>query len=131
MAAIVDSYQELVKSQSNLPATSAFHVFTQLKELSRCGLNVTLVEQFAHCLGVFPVGSLVELNTGEVAIVLTHCRSKRTLPLVMVFLDADKKVYPEPEERDLRLLKPGPDSVPYTIDLPHGAYGVDITQYYL
>jgi len=26
-----------------------------------------LVEQFIRCIGIFPVGSLVELNTGEVA----------------------------------------------------------------
>lgn len=109
MAAIVDSYQELLKARSNLPSSGMLQIFNQLKELARCGLNVTLVEQFAHCIGVFPIGSLVELNSGEVAIVLTHCRSERTLPLVMVILNAEKKPYEEPEKRDLRLLKPGPD----------------------
>ncbi len=133
MAAIVDSYQELGRLQPHSPATRTFQIFNQLKELSRCGLNATLVEQFAHCIGVFPVGSLVELNTGEVAIVLTHSRSKRALPSVMVVLDANKQPYETPETRDLKLLLPGPDGVPYTIaqDLPLGAYGVDVKKYYL
>ena len=132
MAAIVDSYQELARSP-NSPTTRTSQLFNQLKELSRCGLNAMLVEQFAHCVGVIPVGSLVELNTGEVAIVLTHSRSRRSLPAVMVVLDANKKPYETPEKRDLKLLKPGPDGVLCTIvqDLPHGAYGIDVKRYYL
>lgn len=133
MAAIVDTYLELIRSQSGLPSTRAHQVFSKLKEMSYGGLNVTLVEQFEYCIGVFPVGSLVELSTGEVAIVLTHSRSKRSLPSVLVVLDANKQPYEIPETRDLLLLKPGPDGSPYTIiqDLPHGAYGVDIKKYYL
>ena len=133
MAAIVDSYQKLVRSQPNSPTTRTSQVFNQLKKQSSCGLNATLVEQFAHCVGFFPVGSLVELNSGEVAIILTHSRSKRSLPEVMVVLDANKKPYDAPETRDLKLLKPGPDGNPYTIaqDLPHGSYGIDIKKYYL
>lgn len=133
MAAIVDNYLELCKSQANAPSNSAFQVFNQLKTLARYGLNATLVEQFAHCLGFFPVGSLVELNSGEVAIVLSHSRSKRSLPSVMVILDANKQPYTMPETRNLRLMKPGPDGAPYTIvqDLPHGAYGIDSASHYL
>jgi HD-GYP domain-containing protein (c-di-GMP phosphodiesterase class II) len=133
MAAIVDCYQEFAQVQTDSATTTTLQIFNHLKTLSQSGLNAALVEQFAYCIGVFPVGSLVELNTGEVAIVLTHCRSKRTLPLVMVILNADKKPYAEPEKRDLRLLKPGPDGIPYTIvrDLPITAYGIDVKQYYL
>ena len=133
MAAIVDSYQELIRSQPNSPTTKTSQVFNLLKKQSSYGLNATLVEQFAHCVGFFPVGSLVELSSGEVAIVLTHSRSKRSLPEVMVVLDTNKKPYDSPETRDLKLLKPGPDGNPYTIvqDLPHGAYGIDINKYYL
>jgi len=133
MAAIVDYYLELATSHPGLPSTSAFRVFNQLKESSRYGLNATLVEQFAHCIGVFPVGSLVELNSGEVAIVLTHSRSSRSLPTIMVVLDAHKKPYEVPETRDLKQLNPGPDGIPYTIvrDLPFGAYGIDVKNNYL
>ncbi len=133
MAAIVDVYLELIRSQSGSPAARSLQVFSQLKGMSLSGLNATLVEQFEYCIGVFPVGSLVELNTGEVAIVLTHSRSRRSLPTVMVILDDNKKPYETPETRDLRLLKPDSKGVPCTIiqDLPHGAYDIDIKKYYL
>lgn len=96
MAAIVDSYQELLRSQPNSPTTRTSQILNQLKKLSSCGLNAILVEQFTHCVGFFPVGSLVELNSGEVAIVLTHSRSKRSLPEVMVILDSNKQPYEAP-----------------------------------
>ena len=97
------------------------------------GLFCKLVEQFTQCIGMFPVGSLVELNTGEVAIVLTHNRTQRFLPSVMIICDAQKKPYDTPITLDLRTTAPGPGGVQYTItrDLPQGAYGIDAKQYYL
>jgi len=48
-----------------------------------------LVEQFIRCIGIFPVGSLVELNTGEVGVVIAQNVTKRLLPRVMVIRDAE------------------------------------------
>ena len=31
-----------------------------------------LVEQFIRCIGIFPVGAVVELNSGEVAVVIAQ-----------------------------------------------------------
>jgi HD-GYP domain-containing protein (c-di-GMP phosphodiesterase class II) len=133
MAAIVDCYGEFVEVRPGFPPVSAFQAFNELKELSRDGLNAMLVEQFAHCVGMFPVGSLVELNTGEVAIVLSHGRTQRFLPSVMIILDVKKQPYDTPLTLNLRSADPAPSGVPYSIayDLPHEAYGVDTKQYYL
>ena len=48
-----------------------------------------LVEQFIQCIGVFPVGSVVELNTGEIAIVIAQNLTRRLQPRVMVVEDGD------------------------------------------
>jgi hypothetical protein len=48
-----------------------------------------LVEQFIRCIGIFPVGALVELNTGEVGVVIAQNLTRRLLPRVMVIRDAD------------------------------------------
>ena len=45
--------------------------------------------------------SLVELNTGEVAVVVSQNRSRRLKPRVMLVLDQDKKPYPNPIMLDL------------------------------
>lgn len=54
-----------------------------------------LVEQFIRCIGVFSVGSVVELNSGEVGIVLSQNASQRLKPRVMVVLGPDgQRMYP-------------------------------------
>ena len=133
MAAIVDCYEELITEQSGIPGLKPFHAIKELKENAQNGLNYILVEQFAHCIGMFPVGSLVELNTGEIAIVLTHNRTQRFLPSVMIICNANKKPYDNPVTIDLRSADPGPGGVQYAIakDLPQGAYGIDAKKYYL
>jgi hypothetical protein len=47
-----------------------------------------LVEQFIQCVGVFPVGSVVELNSGEVAVVIAQNMVRRMQPRIMVVRDA-------------------------------------------
>ncbi len=133
MAAIVDCYEELIKTDVNLPATRPYDALRELKDSAYRGLNSALVEQFAQCIGIFPVGSLVELNTGEVAIVLTHNRTQRFSPSIMIIYDGKKQPYDEPRTLDLRKAGPAPNGALYAIvsDLPQDAYGIDAKQYYL
>lgn len=133
MAAIVDCYEELIWGQPGMPGMRPFHAIKELRDNAQNGLSYLLVEQFAHCVGMFPVGSLVELNTGEIAIVLTHNRTQRLLPRIMIICDAKKKPYDAPLTVDLRTAGPSPSGIQYAIanDLPQGAYGIDAKQYYL
>ena len=133
MAAIVDCYEELIWGQPGMPGLRPFHALKELRSNAQNGLSYVLVEQFAQCIGMFPVGSLVELNSGEVAIVLSHNRTQRFFPRIMIICDANKKPYDAPLTLDLRSAGANPAGVPYTIvnDLPQGAYGIDAKKYYL
>ena len=74
-----------------------------------------LVEQFIQCIGVFPVGSVVELNSGEVAVVIAQNMVRRMQPRIMVVKDA--KGNPLIPYKMLDLMKEpkvGPDE-PYRI----------------
>ena len=44
-------------------------------------------EQFIRCIGIFPVGSLVKLNSGEIGVVIAQNPAKRLQPRVMVVRD--------------------------------------------
>lgn len=92
-----------------------------------------MVEQFIQCLGPYPVGSFVELNTGEVAVVLEHNRIRRLKPKVMVVLDADKKSYASPMMLELINNPLAFNQQPYEIknSLPDGAYEIDLKDFYL
>ena len=60
-----------------------------------------LVEKFIQCTGIYPVGSTVELNTGEVGIVIAQNLARRLQPRVMVILDAGLKPIRPPVILDL------------------------------
>ena len=116
-----------------MPGLRAFEAFKELRGNGQSGLNLALVEQFAQCIGVFPIGSLVELNTGEVAIVLTHNRTQRFFPRIMIICDTKKNPYDTPITVDLRKTVLSPAGIAYGIakDLPQGAFGIDAKKYYL
>ena len=134
MAAIVDIYENMIAKGMSDPDSpvSPFEAIKILWDLRRTWLNATLVQQFAHCVGLFPVGSLIELNTGEVAIVLTQSRTNRMQPTIMVVLDKDKQPYNEPITLDLAT-NPESNSIAYEIvrDLKPAAYNIDPEKYYL
>jgi putative nucleotidyltransferase with HDIG domain len=43
-----------------------------------------LTEQFIRCIGVYPIGSVVQLNTGDTAVVITRNRERYLRPRVVV-----------------------------------------------
>lgn len=132
MAAIVDCYRELTMGED--PKTSPPYVALEMMHgWAGRFFHPTLLEQFIQCVGIYPVGSLVELNTGEVAIVIGQSRVRRLRPRVMAILDPKKKPYAAPKMIDL-IHEPLSDSgISYEITrgLEHGMYGVDPKDYYL
>jgi len=134
MANIVDTYERFTNKApgTNALTSTSFEALKMFWSLTSRWLNITLVEQFIYCIGVCPVGSLVELNTGEVAIVLAHNRTKRLLPRIMVVLDANKQPHKEPWPLDLATSPQNAEGLVYEItqDLERGAYGINTKDYY-
>jgi hypothetical protein len=92
-----------------------------------------LVQQFVSSVGVFPVGSLIELSSGEVAIVVAHNKLRRLKPRVLVVTGPDKKPLPHPAMVDL-LYDPrvgDAENVFIKRGLAHGAYGLELGDFYL
>ncbi len=56
-----------------------------------------LVEQFVQSVGVFPVGTLVELSSGEVAVVVAQNRVRRLEPKVLMLTWPDKRPLSNPD----------------------------------
>ena len=88
MAAIADSFDALTTARPYAEALSPSSAVSFLYKERGSGFHAELVEQFIQCVGVFPVGSVVELNSGEIGIVITQNLVRRLKPRVMVVLDA-------------------------------------------
>jgi HD-GYP domain-containing protein (c-di-GMP phosphodiesterase class II) len=88
MAAIADTFDALTALRPYAEPLSPSSALSYLYKERGAGFHADLVEQFIQCVGVFPVGSVVELNSGEVGIVITQNLVRRLKPRVMVVLDA-------------------------------------------
>jgi hypothetical protein len=85
-----------------------------------------LVEQFVRCIGFFPVGSVVELNSGETGIVISQNSAKRLQPRVMVVRDAKGQPLRPQKLLDLARLPMVTSDEPYRVrrTLEYGKAGV-------
>jgi hypothetical protein len=93
----------------------------------------TLVEQFIQCVGIYPVGSLVELNTGDIGIVIAQNRVRRLQPRIMLLMDGLKEKYKTPISLDLLNEPVAYGNTVYQIkkSLPPNSHGIDPREYYL
>jgi cyclic di-GMP phosphodiesterase len=89
IAGIVDTFDMLTAPAPygmQMPPSNALNVLFQNRGTQ---FHAALVEQFIQCVGAFPVGSVVELNSGEIGVVITQNLVKRLQPRVMVVQDAN------------------------------------------
>jgi HD-GYP domain-containing protein (c-di-GMP phosphodiesterase class II) len=99
---IVDVYDAMVSRRGALPAMIPHDAVRQLFLAGEGGqFEKALVEVMIRSIGVYPVGSLVRLNTGEQAVVIGVNPQQRLKPLVKVTTDPQGGSYPTPIKIDL------------------------------
>ncbi len=131
---IVDSYDAMITPRPYRAALSRHDTLQRLYRDRGRLYQEELVEQFMQCLGVYPVGSLVELSSGEVAIVMGQNPTRRLRPTLMLLTGADKALRPHFEPLDLMLAdKAGLPQAELQIvrGLQPGAYGLEPGELYL
>jgi HD-GYP domain-containing protein (c-di-GMP phosphodiesterase class II) len=134
MTAICDCFAALITPRAYANPAAPQEALMNMFQWAGTAFPEALVEQFVQAVGVFPIGSLVELSTGEVAAVLAHNRVKRLEPRVLVLTGADKNPLSKPKELDLhRRAKEGTKAPQARIvrGLPAGAYGLKLKDYYM
>ncbi len=88
IAGLVDSYDTLTAPKpfgENLSPANALSIVYKGRGTL---FHAALVEQFIQCIGVYPVGSVVELNSGDIAVVVAQNMVRRMQPRIMVVKDA-------------------------------------------
>jgi len=133
MAGIADCFAALTKTRPYAEAVSSYEALRSITSWGGEFFHAPLTEQFVQAVGVFPVGSLVELSTGEVAVVVSHNKVRRLKPRVLLLTGPDKQPSDYPAMVDL-LYDPllGGDEPAYIRrSLPSGAYGLNPREHYL
>ena len=133
MAAIVDCYAALVSAR---PYANSVAPETALAGLHGWGGTLfcaQLVEEFTFALGIFPIGGLVQLETGEVAAVIDHDPTTGLQPKLLVLTGPDKGPLRPVKDRDGER---SPDDiyngapVRIAMGLPVGAFGLKLRDFY-
>ncbi|MBL8471183.1 MAG: HD-GYP domain-containing protein [Rhodocyclaceae bacterium] len=133
MAGIVDGYCAMTSHRAYGVAVENQRALEQIYARRGKQFSENTVDQFIQCIGLYPVGTLVELNTGEVAVVVEQNRVRRLKPRVMVLLGPDKSPNRFPPMLDLITdpLAFGDTSYRIVRALPVGSHGIDPREFYL
>ncbi len=115
IGAIVDTFDALTVPRPYAHPVAPSAALSMLYKWRGAFFEAQLVEQFIRCIGIFPVGSLVELNSGEVGIVIAQNSTKRLQPRVMVIRDAQGATLRPQKLLDLSRLPKVSADEPYRI----------------
>ena len=133
IAGIVDCYDAMTSERYFKGAYSHDQAVRDLYARADVDFHRDFIEQFVQCLGIYPSGSIVELSTGEVGIVLQQNRIRRLRPRVMIILNRNKEsnnYYPVVDLMTETVSKSGkPLSINRTLD--PGSYGITPEKFYL
>lgn len=132
IAAMADTFQALTSHRPYRPAMTSLEALTKMYELGGEWFPQAMVEHLIQCVGPFPIGTFVMLNTRDVAVVISPNRIQQLKPTVMVVLDATGNRLEPPESIDLSRQTICDDSIPWKIKrvLNPEDYGLDSREFF-
>lgn len=101
IAGLATYYDELTNPRDIKRAIAPSAAVTRLYDNRNTLFQEDVVLEFIQSLGIYPAGSIVELNTGELAIVVEQSAERRLRPRVVIATDANKKPIDEVKPMDL------------------------------
>ena len=127
IAGLVDCYNAITGSRKYADSRSPAEAINQLYKLKSVHFHKDLIEEFIHAIGVYPVGALVELSSGEVGIVVAQSATRRLRPIVLVLLDQGKNKCPGGQYIDLEknTHQKNGDKLDIIRNLEPNAFGID------
>lgn len=133
IAALVDCDDAITSERPYSHAMSAYDAVQLIYEWRDKDFQADMVEQFIQCIGVFAAGTLVELSSGEIGIVIAQNRVRRLKPRIMLVLDRNKVAYDFNPVLDLIEDPVDSDGRPIEIRQPlvPGSYGIHPADFYL
>lgn len=101
MSAIIDVYDAITSDRCYGKSLSPADGVRKLFEWSKYHFDPTLVQIFVRSIGIYPVGSLVRLESGRLGVVVEQRENGLLTPLVRVVFDIKRNHYLQPEDVDL------------------------------
>lgn len=129
MAAIVDVYDAMTSDKVYAPGVSPALAVQKLFEWSRHHFDPELTQLFLKQVGIYPVGTVVRLESGRLGVVIAQSETHLLTPVVRVMYDIRRQHYVPVEDIDLsRPLGAGGGDRIVGVEQPE-RYGVDINRF--
>lgn len=133
MAGLADAYCAMSYDRPYRPGLDNQRVLRKLYSARGKSFSEPLIIEFIQCVGLYPLGTLVELRSGEVGVVVEQNRIQRLQPRVLVLLDKERTALAKPYLLDLKDEPQAEDGSTQRIwrALPVGSYGIEPREFYL
>ena len=132
LVGIVDVYDSLTSTTPYRSYISSTDALKSMYDWRGTLFDSTLVEKFIQCIGIYPVGSTLELNSGEIGIVISASPDNRLYPKMLLVKDESNKFYDPPQIINLSQFRDREDrryDIKGMIQPEH--VGVDLKRYIL
>jgi HD-GYP domain-containing protein (c-di-GMP phosphodiesterase class II) len=129
IAAVVDTYDAITSNREHAPAISPTDAIKVLYQARDEDFQAEIVESFIKAIGLYPAGTLVELTSGEVGVVVAEYRSRRLRPKIMLLLDARKRRLKHTRVIDLQEIEASgsPEAVGIRRSLEPESFDIDLS----
>ena len=87
IAGIADYYEQLINPYQKTEALSPAEAISHLYSIRGNLFQLELIEEFIQSIGIYPTGSLVQLNNSSVGVVIEQLDKSRLRPRVVVIRD--------------------------------------------
>ncbi|MHB1291768.1 MAG: HD-GYP domain-containing protein [Sulfuricella sp.] len=125
IASIVDVYDAITADRCYHKGMEPTVALRKMFEWSKFHFNPELIHTFIRTIGIYPVGTLVMLESGKIGIVIEQHEQDLTRPRVRVVFDSRKSYYVTPADIDLSKLlgQGGADRI--VSHESHAKWGID------
>lgn len=133
IAGLVDCYDAMISERVFDTPISPHEAVKKFYDWRNVDFQSELVEQFIQIMGIYPVGTLVELSNGCVAIIVNQHRVWRLRPKIMLLLNESKQKLADFFTMDLFIQTVDAEGNPLDIVkcVEPGMYGIDPKEFYI
>lgn len=129
--ALVDAYDAITSNRAYGRGRASMQALDIIHRHRGTQFDEELSDAFIQMIGIYPPGSIVEMVSGEVAIVVQSYPKQKLRPKVLLVLNADKTPTGSSRLLDLRFQSDDETHIDLQIskEVPDGTYGIVLQDY--